>query len=127
MTIKPRIYIVEDDASIRKSLKRLLASAGFESEVFSSGRYFLECVPKSASGVLIADLRMPDGDGFSLQEKMIELGYTLKVIFITALPLDIDKKLAASAGAVGILTKPFSSESLLHLIYEALGTGKPTS
>lgn len=113
------IYIVDDDEAFRTSLKRLLGSAGYFTESFSSAQTFLDSVPVSyKKGIVILDLRMPGMDGFELQEKLKELRSELKIIFITADADPGDRDHAIQSGAVAFLQKPFQEESLLYYIRE---------
>lgn len=115
-----RMYIVDDDEKYRQSLQRLLISAGYFVESFSSAQCFLDSVPVYyKTGILLLDLRMPGMDGFALQQKLLELRSELKIIFITADVQPGDRDRAIQAGAVGFLQKPFQEESLFELIKKA--------
>ena len=118
------IYIVDDDDKYNQSLKRLLMSAGYFAESFSSAQSFLDSVPVDyETGILILDLRMPGMDGFALQEKMNELRSPLRIIFITADAQPGDRDHAIKDGAIGFLQKPFHDESLFELIRLAMKKG----
>ncbi len=111
------IYFVDDDDAYRRSLVRLLASAGYSVESFSSGQGFLDSISVAdETGILILDLRMPGMDGFDLQKRMNELASGLQVIIITGDAHPGDRDHAVNAGAIGFLQKPFEEESLLELI-----------
>jgi len=113
----PRIYLVDDDESLRKAIKRLLRSAGYDVETFPSARSFLDSVPlHDTEGILLLDLRMPGMDGFELQEKLNELRCSLKIIIITGDARAGDRSRVLQSGALGFLQKPFQDESLLELI-----------
>ena len=115
------IYFVDDDAGYRRSLTRLLTSAGYPAESFSSAQSFLDSVPVDyKTGVLILDLRMPGMDGFTLQDRLSELRSKLKVVIITADAQPGDRDRAIRSGAIGFLQKPFEAESLFELIREAM-------
>jgi two-component system response regulator FixJ len=115
------IYCVDDDDAYRKSLVRLLTSAGYFVESFSSAQAFLDSVPVAHwMGVLILDLRMPGMDGFALQKRMNELESQLKTVIITGDAQPGDRDLAIKAGAIGFLHKPFEEKSLLELIPPAI-------
>ena len=117
-----RVYVVDDDEAYRKSLVRLLTSAGYFVESFSSGQEFLDTVLVDCrSGVAILDLRMPDMDGFELQKRMNLLKSRLKIIFITAFEQLGDRDRAFEAGAVAFLQKPFGSQTIIEKISSALG------
>jgi FixJ family two-component response regulator len=117
----PIIYIVDDDLEFRKSLARLLKSAGYRTESFPSGQSFLDSVPvQTTGGVLLLDLRMPGMDGFALHDKLEEYRSPMKVIIITADAHPGDREHAMDHGAVGFLLKPFQEESLLGLLQETM-------
>jgi two-component system response regulator FixJ len=116
MKTKPKIYVVDDDESVRRALSRLMKSAGFNVETFNSAGGFLDSVPPDTEGCLIIDVRMPGIDGFELQKKINTLGYRLKIIFITAHAQAGDRERVIEAGAIGFLQKPFNDQSLLDLI-----------
>jgi len=85
VALTSRIYLVDDDDSLRIAIRRLLRSAGYAVETFASARTFLDSVPlHDTQGILLLDLRMPEMDGFELQEKLNELHSSLKIIIITA-------------------------------------------
>jgi two-component system response regulator FixJ len=115
----PRIYLVDDDSSVRKALHRLLASAGRDVSSFASAREFLETVPLETEGILVLDLRMPEMDGFELHRRLAEANSPLKVILITAFVQPGDSERGIRQGAVGFLVKPFDEAELLALIEES--------
>jgi FixJ family two-component response regulator len=118
---KNRIYLIDDDESVRKALKRLLGSYGFLASIFASAEEFLDVVPCDAKGCLVLDIHMPGMNGFQLQEELAALGSRLPIIFITA-DKDIAIKVhSLQAGVVGLLQKPFNDQALIDLIHEALG------
>ena len=111
------IYIVDDDSKYLKSLERLLTSAKYDVETFSSAQSFLDSVPVNyTTGILILDLRMPGMDGFTLQKKIKNLRSQLQIIIITADAQPGDREHAIKSGAVGFLQKPFHEESLFELL-----------
>ena len=115
------IYCVVHDDAYRRSLVRLLKSAGYSAESYPSAQSFLEAVPVAhETGVLILDLRMPGMDGFALQKRMNELASNLKTVIITGDAQPGDRDLAIKAGAIGFLQKPFEEEFLLELIRPAI-------
>jgi FixJ family two-component response regulator len=109
-------YIVDDDTSFCKSLKRLLNARGFSADYFGSAQSFLDSVPSDQRGYTIVDIHMPDCDGFALMEKMHEMNYHMPVIIITGQPLADNRDTALEKGALGFLQKPFSEDSLLELV-----------
>jgi two-component system response regulator FixJ len=110
------IYIVDDDQSFGKSLRRLLNARGFSAHHYGSAQSFLDSVPPSQEGYAVVDIHMPECDGFGLIDKMRALHYNTRVIVITGRASDDVMDLALQKGALGLLQKPFSEESLLELL-----------
>ncbi len=111
-----RIYIVDDDQSFGRSLKRLLKAREISADYFESAQAFLDSVPSGQQGIAIVDIHMPEHDGFWLIGKMHDMGYIMPVIFITAYAEADTRDIAMQRGAVGFLQKPFNEQSLLDLI-----------
>ncbi len=109
-------YIIDDDQSFGKSLKRLLTAKGFTADYFGSAQSFFDCVPPSEHGYAIVDIHMPECDGFCLIDKMHHLHYDLFVIVITGHAQADARETAMQKGALGFLQKPFNGESLLELL-----------
>jgi FixJ family two-component response regulator len=113
--------IVDDDDIYRKSLVRLLKSAGYSVQSFPSAKSFLDSVPVACkTGVLILDLRMPDMDGFALQKRLNELKSRFQIIFITADAQPGDREHALQSGAMEFLQKPFEEQVLFESINSVL-------
>jgi FixJ family two-component response regulator len=122
MTIPPNslVFAIDDDASVRKGLSRLLRSAGYKSEIFSSAADFLVRNPHPGPSCLIVDVRMPGLNGIDLQEALIQRRRAEQLIFITGhgdIPMCAQ---AMKAGAVDFLPKPFRSDELLKCVEHAL-------
>ena len=116
------VFIVDDDASICRSLSRLVRSAGLEARAFASAEEFLEARPESLQrpACLVLDLQMPDIGGLELQRELSASPAPCPVIFISGngdIPLTVQ---AMKQGAVTFLTKPFDDRDLLQSIDEAL-------
>jgi len=111
-----QIYILDDDESVRRSLKLLMASYGFAVDTFSSAEEFFSDVRNKAPGCLILDIHMPQLNGWDTQQRLAKEGYNLPVIVITADKDDRFKEQALKAGAVGFLQKPFEDHYLLHMV-----------
>ncbi|MGZ5925574.1 MAG: response regulator transcription factor [Rhizomicrobium sp.] len=115
------VFVVDDDADIRDSMRMLLEAGGFKVRCFSSAKPFLaDDAPKS--GCLIADIRMPDMSGLELQEELQRRHVSLPVIIITGhgdVPLAVR---AMRAGAIDFLEKPFDDELMLSSVKRALET-----
>ena len=113
--------IVDDDDIYRKSLVRLLKSAGYSVQSFPSAQSFIDSVHVAYEvGVLILDLRMPNMDGFDLQQRLNELKSRFQIIFITADAQPGDQEHALQSGAMAFLQKPFQEQILFETIDLAL-------
>jgi FixJ family two-component response regulator len=118
--IKPTVFIVDDDESVRQSLELLLSSVGLEVKTYPSAQEFLKGVSPGASGCLITDVRMPGMTGLDLQERCADAGLFLPIIFITGhgtVPMSVR---AMKAGAIDFLQKPFEEQDLLNAINRAI-------
>jgi len=109
-------WIIDDDLSFGRALKRMLNAKGFRAEYFGSAQSFLDSVPAGESGTAVVDIHMPDCNGFELMERMRALHYSMPVVIITGQPYPKTRELAVENGAAGYLQKPFSGESLLELL-----------
>ncbi len=115
-----RAFVVDDQASVRKALARLLVSAGFEVAEFGSAQEFLNSGAAEASGCLILDLAMPGINGMGLQDALNASGSVLPIIFLTGKG-DIETGvLAMQHGAADFLTKPVDDEKLLAAVSRAM-------
>jgi len=117
---RPVVFIVDDDASVRRSLERLIQSVGLAAKSFASAAQFLESGCGEESGCLVLDVRMPELSGLELQEKMKKAGILLPIIFISGhgtVPMSVR---AMKAGALDFLQKPFDEQDLLDAVYRAI-------
>ena len=124
---KQRVYIVDDDRSVRSSLSRLLHSAGYETKVFGSATEFLQCQPYDGESCLILDVMMPGISGISLHRQLAAKRINLPVIFLTAhgdLPMGVR---AMKRGAEDFLQKPVDETVLLSAVSQALARYGTTS
>jgi FixJ family two-component response regulator len=122
VTISPRslVFAIDDDASVRKGLARLLRSAGYKSEIFGSASNFLARPPHSGPSCVIVDVQMPGINGMDLQETLIQRRREEQLVFITGhgdIPMCAQ---AMKAGAVDFLRKPFRADELLQCVQNAL-------
>ncbi len=120
MKTSPRVYLIDDDASVRKSLSRLLRISGYEVEAFSSADEFLETCRMAQYGCIVLDLRMPGLSGEGLQDRLLTMKEALPIVVITG---HGDLQIMASMmkkGAVAFLAKPFDDQELLDAIEAAL-------
>ncbi|TEU06769.1 MAG: response regulator transcription factor [Candidatus Aminicenantes bacterium] len=124
--LTPIIYVVDDDASVRKSLERLITSMDFHVEIFTSAQEFLRFDRPDRPCCLVLDIRMPGISGLDLQEELTVANYTIPIIFITGhgdIPMSVR---AMKKGAVDFLTKPFDDQDLLDAIHKAIEQDKST-
>jgi FixJ family two-component response regulator len=110
------VSVVDDDASVRQALKRLLKSAGFHAEVFASAEEFLGSGRLAETACLVLDVRMPGLSGLELQDQLIATGCSVPIIFITAHGDEDARTRALERGAIDFLQKPFSDEALLNAL-----------
>ena len=116
----PRVFVVDDEPSIRKGMARLLGAAGLETEIFDSADAFLERFDPERPGCLLLDLSMPGLDGLDLQQSLTARGVGLPVVFLTG-RADIPTTVRAMRqGAVDFLTKPVVEADLLAALERAL-------
>jgi len=116
----PLVFVIDDDESVRKSLKRLLRSANYESEIFESAPDFLARPPHPGPACVVVDVQMPGVNGIDFQEGLIQRRREEQLIFITGhgnIPVCVQ---AMKAGAVDFLPKPFKSRELLKCVELAL-------
>jgi len=114
------VFVIDDDESIRESLKSLMRSVGLGVETFSSAQEFLQSTRPDVPACLILDVRMPGLSGLDLQRALAEANIHIPIIFITGhgdIPMSVR---AMKAGAVEFLTKPFRDQDLLDAIQQAL-------
>lgn len=114
------VFVIDDDESVRKSLRRLLNSAGYRSEVFKSAADFLTRPVYTSPSCVIVDVKMPGLNGIDFQETLIQRRRDEQLIFITGhgnIPMCAQ---AMKAGAVDFLPKPFKTNELLACVDRAL-------
>jgi FixJ family two-component response regulator len=116
----PVVFVVDDDASVRRSLTRVMTSAGYAVEAFASARDFLAREPFVGPCCVVLDVRMPGLTGLDLQEALAGAGHRMPIVFITGHG-DVSMSVKAmKGGAVDFLTKPFDVENLLDAIQRAV-------
>ena len=121
MTDQPaRVYVVDDDESVRDALRLLLRSAGLTAQTFASAQEFLEEDVADEPGCIVLDVRMPGQSGLGLQEELIRREISLPIVFLTGHGDVPSSVRAMKAGAVDFLEKPFESEDLLAAVRRAL-------
>lgn len=119
-TEKATVFVVDDDASVRKALARSIQAAGLNAKTFVSAREFLDQGLPEVPGCLVLDVRMPGLSGLDLQAELNSRNIQTPIIFITGhgdIPVSVK---AMKGGAVDFLTKPFKVANLIEVIREAL-------
>jgi len=110
------VFVVDDDPSVRRAIKRLVGSVGLQVELFGSAHEFLQATRPDVPGCLVLDIRLPGISGLDLQRELAQADIRIPIVFITAhgdIPMTVR---AMKAGAVEFLTKPFRDQDLLDAI-----------
>jgi FixJ family two-component response regulator len=121
---RPFVYVVDDDASICRSLTLLLKPQGFRVETFTRAADFLAFKHFKLPSCLVLDIQLPDINGLALQKVMERRGVSIPIIFITGhgdIPMSVK---GIKAGAVDFLPKPFTEKKLLNAITQAIVKNK---
>jgi FixJ family two-component response regulator len=111
-----QVYVIDDDSSARKGISRLLRTAGYDVNAYSSADDFLAALDVEKTGCIILDARMPGLSGVELQDELCECGSTLPFIFVTA---DDDPKVrekAITMNSAGFFRKPVDGVALLDAV-----------
>jgi FixJ family two-component response regulator len=120
LTTKPIVFVVDDDISVRETLKALVEAAGWQAETFASAKAFFARPGVLVPSCLVLDVFLPDFSGLDLQKRVAVDRPDMPVIFITGCG-DVSMSVQAmKAGAVEFLTKPFRSEVLMEAVGQAL-------
>ena len=114
------IAIIDDDKSVRNSVRTLLRSAGYQVATFESAEAFLESGAAAETGCLILDVRMPGIGGLELQVRLKEGNTQVPIVFITAHDDGSLRQQVIQAGAVDMLHKPFAPNALLSTVQAVL-------
>ena len=120
LTPTPTVFVVDDDASVRKALSRLLMSAGLRVETFADAGEFLARAPQKEHGCILLDVRMPKVTGFDVQAQLAQAGIDLPIIFVSAYADVAQAVRAMKAGALDVFSKPFRDDALLDAVNRAL-------
>lgn len=120
----PTVYLVDDDASVLKLLQTMVATVGVEAQAYASAQSFLAAYRPTANECLVCDIRMPGIDGIELQRRLLDLGATIPIIFLTGFAEVGIAVEAMKQGAFDFLEKPFSAQALLSKIKAALASSQ---
>jgi FixJ family two-component response regulator len=114
------VFVIDDDASLRRAIRRVLGSVGLHVELYGSAHEFLAASRPDVPSCVVLDIRLPGMSGLDLQRELTSAGIHIPLIFITSygdIPMSVR---AMKAGAVEFLTKPFRDQDLLDAIQLAL-------
>jgi len=120
----PLVFIVDDDASVRKALGRLVRAAGYEVELFGCASEFLAREVSIRPACLLLDVRMPGMSGIELQQTIGGTQRELPIVFITGHGDEAVREKTLAAGAVDVLYKPVDDRVLLAAIEQALSRSR---
>lgn len=120
----PTVFIVDDDADVRESLKELLESVGLHSESFATAQEFLSSPLRDAPSCLVLDVRLPGISGLDLQRELKRGRINIPIVFLSAhadVPMSVK---AMKSGAIEFLTKPFRQQDLLDAVQRSLARAR---
>lgn len=115
-----KIFVIDDDASVRRSLPLLLKASDYDVETFSSSEEFLNREQFNGTGCIILDINLEGISGLELQEELMNKQDSLPIVFITGKGGVPESVQALKKGAIDFLQKPFDDEELLDAVEEAL-------
>jgi FixJ family two-component response regulator len=121
------VYVVDDDASVRRALTRLLRAYGLQTMAFASAEAFLQIEFRKPEACLILDIQMPGMTGWELLAELKAAGRMLPVIIITAYHEEPTPERMQQAGIVAYLRKPFDEQALLEALQRVATQGPPGS
>jgi FixJ family two-component response regulator len=122
-----RVAVIDDDASVRKALKRLLEAAKLNVDVFPSGRDFLGSLPSNRPDCIVLDFQMPGMNGLDIQKQIAQERMAVPIIVISRYDEPQIRIQCLSAGAIAYLCKPLDGETLLGAIDRAAGSATSAS
>jgi FixJ family two-component response regulator len=114
------IYIIDDDESVRRALRRLIRSAGWDAETFANAEDFLQSANLRNPACLILDVHLPGLSGLQLQARLHAEDRIVPLVFISAYADEQMREAALRAGAIAFLEKPFEEQPLLDAVRFAL-------
>lgn len=126
-TAKPFIAVVDDEASVRVALERLLRLADYQVVGFGSGEAFLASIDQARPDCAVVDIHMPGLGGLSVRSRLVAAQIDLPVVFITASDDPMLDDAARAAGGKRLLRKPFAGDDLLRAVAAALEAGAGAS
>ena len=125
MAKRTLISVVEDDQPFRESMRKLMTSLGYTVEAFPSAANFLASPLLTATACLVTDVQMPGMTGVELHRRLVDAGYAIPTILVTAYPDEVARRRALKNGVVCYLGKPVDDDDLERCLRSALRSGKP--
>jgi FixJ family two-component response regulator len=119
------VSVVEDDQFFRESMRRLVRSLGYSVEAFPSAADFLASPRLVETTCLITDVHMPAMTGIELYRHLVDAGYAIPTILVTAYPDDVERARALNDGIICYLSKPIDEDHLIRCLRAALDSGEP--
>ena len=119
-TDRPLVAIVDDDELFRRSIERLVRSAGFNVATFGSAEDFLEHADLDRTACVILDMKLPGMNGLELQQRLITRPRPMPIVFVSAHEEAIMRANALRAGAIAFLKKPFDNSTLLDALSRSI-------
>lgn len=120
------ISVVEDNQPFRESMRKLMTALGYTVEAFPSAADFLASPLLGATACLVTDVQMPGMTGVELHRHLVDAGYAIPTILVTAYPDEVTRRRALKDGVVCYLSKPVDDDHLERCLRSALGSGKPS-
>ena len=125
MSNRTLISIVDDDEPYRDSMRKLTMLLGYTVEAFASAADFLRSRHLPDTACLVADVHMPGMTGVELHRHLVDAGYAIPTILVTAYPDEVDRDQALKEGVVCYLSKPVDDDCLERCLRSALQPGRP--
>ena len=125
MAKRTLISVVEDDQPFRESMRKLMIALGYTVEAFPSAADFLASPLLTETACLVSDVQMPGMTGIELHSHLVDAGYAIPTILVTAYPDEAVRKRALKNGVVCYISKPVDDEHLEHCLRSALEFRKP--
>jgi FixJ family two-component response regulator len=119
LSIRKSVFVVDDDPSMRKGVKRLLREHGFDVELFESGYALLSHGDCGAAFCIILDINLNDVSGIDVRRRLAEMGIAVPVIYITGNDSPMNRAAAIASGCIAYLTKPFAARLLIEPVERA--------
>lgn len=116
MTTRKVIAVIDDSLPILGGLSRLLASLGYGVELYVSAKEFLDAAKTSEAVGLIVDIQLGESCGIELAQKLVDAGFTIPTIFMTANDNDSVRARVMAIGGVAFIVKPFSADTLIEAL-----------